>query len=128
MCGITGFLLDDPRPDREALSRTLTRMTTVLHHRGPDDSGVWTDGLCGLGHTFRGRSDTEVIIEGYRAWGIDVVRRLRGMFAIALWDAGRRRLFLIRDRVGKKPLVYARRNGTVLFGSEIKALLCWPGV
>src|SRR5262249_49729662 len=51
-----------------------------------------------------------------------------GMFAIALWDATERRLFLIRDRVGKKPLVYSQHNGAVLFGSEIKALLCWPGV
>lgn len=80
------------------------------------------------GHRFRTQSDTEVIIEGYRAWGTDVVHRLRGMFAIALYDAGKDRLWLVRDRVGKKPLVYGVFDGTLLFGSEIKSILRWPGV
>src|SRR5262249_20041837 len=90
--------------------------------------GELRDELARLGHSFRSRSDTEVILAGYRQWGIDVVRRLHGMFAIALWDAGERRLFLIRDRAGKKPLLYARRNGAVTFASEAKAILCWPGM
>src|SRR5262249_6668313 len=122
MCGLTGFLLDHPRRDREALSRTLGKMTAVMSYRGPDDRSVWTDGLCGLGHarlwimdrgpagrqpmaggagrvhvvcngeiynflelrdelarlghSFRSRSDTEVILAGYRQWGIDMVLRL----------------------------------------------------
>ncbi|MBI4138643.1 asparagine synthase (glutamine-hydrolyzing) [Candidatus Uhrbacteria bacterium] len=67
-------------------------------------------------------SDTEVILEGYRAWGDDVVKRLRGMFAFAIWDAPRKRLLLARDRIGKKPLFYARTtSGDFLFASEIKA-------
>ena len=80
------------------------------------------------GHRFRTNSDTEVIIEGYLAWGTDVVHRLRGMFAIALYDAGRDRLVLLRDRIGKKPLCYGIFDGTLVFGSEIKSILRWPGV
>ena len=84
--------------------------------------------LSGLGHRFRTQSDTEVIIEGYKRWGIGVLERLRGMFAFAIWDAKARRLVLARDRVGKKPLYYCRHDGMLLFASEIKALLAWPGV
>jgi asparagine synthase (glutamine-hydrolysing) len=80
------------------------------------------------GHAFRTNSDTEVIVEGYRAWGTDVVHRLRGMFAIALFDTAQDQLVLIRDRVGKKPLCYGVFDGTLVFGSEIKSILRWPGV
>ena len=83
--------------------------------------------LTGLGHTFVSTSDTEVILRGYAQWGEGVVRRLRGMFAFAIWDAGRNRLLLARDRLGQKPLNYAWCGSTLLFGSEIKALLRWPG-
>ncbi|HYV18315.1 MAG TPA: asparagine synthase (glutamine-hydrolyzing) [Verrucomicrobiae bacterium] len=79
--------------------------------------------LQGLGRTFRTRSDTEVILEGYRQWGPDVFPMLHGMFAIALWDAGARRLHLVRDRFGKKPIFYSDRNGEVVFASELHALL-----
>jgi asparagine synthase (glutamine-hydrolysing) len=75
------------------------------------------------GHRFRSRSDTEVIVEGYRAWGEDVVPRLDGMFALGIWDAKQRRLVLARDRAGKKPLYYAYRGHELRFGSEIKALV-----
>ncbi len=84
--------------------------------------------LIARGHSFRSRSDTEVIVEGYRAWGERVVERLRGMFAFALWDARARRLLLARDRLGQKPLYYRQAGGLFLFGSEIKAVLAWPGV
>jgi len=75
------------------------------------------------GCIFRTHSDTEVILEAYETFGEDCVQRLRGMFAFAIWDARRGRLFLARDRLGIKPLYYARREREFLFASEIKALL-----
>lgn len=76
-----------------------------------------------LGRRFHTRSDTEVVLQGYQHWGIDVVRRLNGMFAIALWDAPRETLYLARDRVGKKPLFYRDGDGEVVFASEVRALI-----
>jgi asparagine synthase (glutamine-hydrolysing) len=80
------------------------------------------------GRAFRTRSDTEVILQAYVAWGEACVERLRGMFAFAIWDAAQRRLFLARDRLGKKPLYYWHRGHLFLFASEPKALLCHPAV
>ena len=75
------------------------------------------------GRVFRTQSDTEVILRGYLQWGIDVIRRLNGMFAIALWDARQETLYLARDRVGKKPLYYRDGDGEVAFASEVRALV-----
>jgi asparagine synthase (glutamine-hydrolysing) len=81
------------------------------------------------GHSFRTDSDTEVIIEAWRAWGEGCVERLRGMFVFAIWDERERSLFLARDRLGVKPLYYAELgDGRVIFGSELKALLAFPGL
>lgn len=85
--------------------------------------------LADAGHPCRSRSDTEVIIRAWEAWGPDCVDRLRGMFAFALWDGGSETLFMARDRLGKKPLYYSTlANGLVIFGSELKALMCHPGL
>ncbi|MBX9775411.1 MAG: asparagine synthase (glutamine-hydrolyzing) [Xanthobacteraceae bacterium] len=174
MCGISGFLwLGSGRPPFD-IDQRLRGMIAPLRHRGPDDQGVWNDGVCGLAHarlsiidltpgghqpmgsadgrvwisfngeiynfkelraelqakgySFRSQSDTEVIIYGYLAWGERVVDRLRGMFAFALWDAADQKLLLVRDRLGKKPLCYARVGDALVFGSEIKAILAWPQV
>ena len=81
-----------------------------------------------LGYAFRSRGDAEVIANGWHAWGPRVFGRLRGMFALALWDRRSRKLILARDRLGKKPLYYAPTPQGLLFGSEIKALLTWPGL
>lgn len=75
------------------------------------------------GHHFVTQSDTEVILRAYEVYGEECVDKLRGMFAFAIWDNNRRRLFLARDRLGIKPLYYAVTGGEVLFGSEIKAIL-----
>ncbi len=84
--------------------------------------------LIACGHEFRTRSDTETIVHAYEQWGPDCLTRFRGMFAFALWDARRERLFLARDRYGKKPLFIHEAEGLLLFASEIKAILTFPGV
>lgn len=79
--------------------------------------------LSAAGHTWRGHSDTEVILAAFEAWGVGAaVRRFVGMFAMAVWDRQERALTLIRDRLGKKPLFVYRQDGLILFGSELKAL------
>ena len=83
--------------------------------------------LLALGHRFRTNSDTEVLIEAYRAWQLDAVRRLRGMFGFALWDEDEQRLILARDAFGKKPLFLAELQGVLLFGSEIEPIVQFPG-
>ena len=76
-----------------------------------------------LGHRYHTKSDTETIVHAYEQWGDDAVDRFRGMFAFAIWDCRRRRLLLVRDRLGIKPLYWARVGSILLFGSEVKALL-----
>jgi asparagine synthase (glutamine-hydrolysing) len=80
-------------------------------------------GLETAGHRYRTRSDTETIVHAYEQWGDDCVHRFRGMFAFGLWDARKRRLLLVRDRLGVKPLYWARAGTRLLFASEIKAIL-----
>jgi asparagine synthase (glutamine-hydrolysing) len=85
--------------------------------------------LVALGHVFHTRSDTEVIVHGWEAWGEACVERFRGMFAFALWDRNRETLFLARDRLGVKPLFYAfLPDGKFIFGSELKSLLAHGGL
>ena len=176
MCGIAGFV--DVRHPEEAQQsmQTAVAMASRLRHRGPDDSGVWTDPSAGialahrrlgildvspsghqpmvsanarfvlvyngeiynhaelraqlqsLGYAFRGHSDTEVLVEACAEWGVEgTLRKLRGMFAFALWDRAYRTLTLARDRLGIKPLFWARFGGLFLFASELKGLLAHPG-
>jgi asparagine synthase (glutamine-hydrolysing) len=149
----------------------VRRMADALHHRGPDDSGVWVDDSAGLalgfrrlsiidlsslghqpmvsrsgrtviiyngevynhrelraeleaaGTEFRSESDTEVILEACEKWGVDATAtRLIGMFAFAVWDRSDQTLTLVRDRLGIKPLYWGNLGGTIVFGSELKAL------
>jgi asparagine synthase (glutamine-hydrolysing) len=100
-----------------------------------EDGGVWVvyngeiynhpdlrEELQRRGHRFRTRCDTEVLVHGYEEWGEAFVERLNGCFAFGLWDAGRRRLVLGRDRVGIRPMFWTRHEGRLLFASELKAL------
>ena len=169
MCGIVGVLDLKKTPDR----RLIERMTTIMHHRGPDGAGyhiegpvalghrrlsiidlsggaqplcnedgtVWItfngeiynflelrDELIDKGHRFKTRSDTETIVHAWEEWGGDCPKKLRGMFAFAVWDARKGQLFLARDRLGKKPLYYTTDGSRFVFASEIKALAQDPDV
>src|SRR6266513_2506534 len=133
MCGIAGFA-GWPFGDEEA-ARTVRTMCDAIVHRGPDDSGYFVAPEVALGmrrlsiidvaggHRFRTRSDTETIVHLYEDMGADFVARLRGMFAIALWDARTKRLVLARDRVGIKPLSYWLAPDGIAFCSELRSLL-----
>jgi asparagine synthase (glutamine-hydrolysing) len=110
-------------------------------HQPMARNGVWTvhngeiynfreirKRLTEKGHPFESASDTEVILEGYHEWGLDVVQEFRGMFATAIWDSTRRELHLLRDRAGVKPLYYYKDDRRLIFASEMRAILRHPVV
>jgi asparagine synthase (glutamine-hydrolysing) len=127
-----------------SLGATRLRIVDIQHGDQPMHSadGVWTIVFNGeiynhralraelrdLGHHFRTQCDTEVVLESYLAWGRDAFRRLRGMFAIGLWNEQERRLLLARDPMGIKPLYYRRHEGELFFGSELKCFFVHPEV
>ena len=82
--------------------------------------------LEGMGYQFKTNGDTETIVHGYEAWGTGVFERLRGMFAIAIWDAKEKQLVLARDIFGIKPLYYQHEGNRLIWGSEIKSFLAHP--
>lgn len=84
--------------------------------------------LVKAGYAFKTRTDTEVIIALYQSEGVDCLKKLNGMFAIAIWDKAKEELFLARDRIGKKPLYYYNNEKDFIFASEIKAILAVPGI
>jgi asparagine synthase (glutamine-hydrolysing) len=174
MCGFIGLLEHNCRAPGQLID-TAALMADTIKHRGPDDSGLWSDESVGialgfrrlaiidlssaghqpmhsasgrytivfngeiynfkdlrreledLGHRFRGHSDTEVILTGIEQWGVQkAVERFVGMFAIALWNRNERKLVLIRDRLGIKPLYYGWVGQSFLCGSELKAICAYP--
>ena len=80
------------------------------------------------GHVFKTNSDTETLVHAYEQWGVEAVKKFRGMFAFAIWDEKKQQLFMARDRLGKKPLYYSFQNKSIVFGSELKVILETPGV
>src|SRR3989304_3682255 len=84
--------------------------------------------LLDLGYRFKSKTDTEVVLNAYLAWGESCLSYFNGMFAIAIWDRQDKTLFLARDRIGIKPLFYTQTDHVFLFGSEIKSILCWDKI
>lgn len=176
MCSIAGiiYLSKDGEERRAYGSAALERMMRALHHRGPDDRGMWlapekeraTIGLANTrlaiidlspaGHQpmldeeagvcltyngeiynfmdvreelsadarkWRSHTDTEVVLRAYERWGVECLKKFRGMFALALWDEGSGELLLARDQLGIKPLYYYQSEELFIFASEIRALL-----
>ncbi len=134
-----GFLLDE---NVGLAMRRLSIIDVKTGHQpiGNETSDIWIvfNGeiynhqqlrvqLEGKGHHYRTRSDTETIVHLYEEYGLRCVEHLRGMFAFAIWDRRKRVLFCARDRMGIKPFYYRWDGSTFLFGSEIKAILAYPG-
>lgn len=167
MCGLCGFTGQIARKDE-----IIKSMTDVITHRGPDSSGVYTDGdiamgfrrlsiidlsgggqpiynedktfvlmfngeiynykqlreiLIAKGHKFATETDSEVLVHGFEEWHEDLLNKLRGMFAFAVWNRKDKSLFLARDFFGIKPMYYTESGDNFLFASEIKSLLEFPG-
>jgi len=115
--------------DLESGGQPMVRDGVALAFNGEAyDFAALREQLRAKGHPFTTRSDTEVVLRAYLEWGEEFPERVHGMFALALWDARRRKLILARDRLGKKPLYYFAQGARVLFGSELKALLAHGGV
>lgn len=170
MCGIAGRICSNSSNNQAIVKRMCDRII----HRGPDDEGMFSEGIVALGqrrlsiidlrqsataplsnedgtvwtvfngeiynfqtlrkqlevlgHVFRTRTDTEVIVHAYEEWGVHCFEKLEGMFAIAVWDKKEQSCVLARDRLGKKPLMYARTSQSLVFASEIQALLAAPEI
>ena len=101
---------------------------TIVYNGELYNTAELRDNLIRMGYVFKSHSDTEVFLVGYMALGIEFVKELNGIFSFAIWDESNRTLLLARDRFGVKPLFYTIQDGTLIFGSEIKALLQYPGV
>ena len=117
----------DPTGGKQPMELTHGAEHYVLVYNGElyNSDEIRTE-LLHLGHVFIGHSDTEVVLRAYTHWGGKCVERFNGIFAFAVWEEGRKRLFLARDRIGVKPLFYAQQAGGILFASEIKTVLEHP--
>src|SRR3982751_2982393 len=115
--------------DLESGAQPMVRDGVALAFNGEAyDFAPLRDELRAKGHPFTTRSDTEVVLRAYLEWGEAFPEHVHGMFAVALWDARRRKLVLARDRLGKKPLYYWVRGSRIAFASELKALLAHGAV
>jgi asparagine synthase (glutamine-hydrolysing) len=113
----------DPRPEADQPMANEAGDIWICYNGEVYDWAGAAAELKALGYTFRNRSDTEFILHAYEAWGIDCIARLRGMFAFTILDLGRRTVWLARDRMGLKPLVYASFDGCLAFGSTVRSVL-----
>ncbi len=113
----------DPRPIADQPMQNDTGDIWICYNGEVYDWAVDAEELTKLGAVFRTRSDTEFILRAYEAWGIDMLPRLRGMFAIAILDLRLKKLWLVRDRMGLKPMVYSLIDGNLAFGSTVRSVL-----
>ena len=113
----------DPRPQADQPMSNDAGDVWICYNGEVYDWAAAAAELKALGYTFRNRSDTEFILHAYEAWGIDCIARLRGMFAFTILDLKRRTAWLVRDRMGLKPLVYASFDGRLAFGSTVRSVL-----
>jgi len=113
----------DPRPEADQPMANEARDIWISYNGEVYDWAAAAAELKALGYRFRNRSDTEFILHAYEAWGIGCLARLRGMFAFTILDLRRRTAWLVRDRMGLKPLVYAAFDGNLAFGSTVRSVL-----
>ncbi|MDD4850196.1 MAG: asparagine synthase (glutamine-hydrolyzing) [Gemmiger sp.] len=119
----------DVENGRQPMQLSQGKRGYVLVYNGElYNTGELREELRGAGHRFTGHSDTEVLLHAYAQWGEACVEKLNGIFAFAVWEKHTKRLFLARDRMGVKPLFYARRGQNLIFASELKTLLCHPAI
>ena len=118
----------DPSPAGAQPMSDAARHCVITHNGEIYNFRELRQELRDKGYSFRSETDTEVLLAGYLAWGEELPPRLNGIFAFALWDSKTRTLFLVRDRIGVKPLFYSIQDGVLRFASEIKALLEDPAV
>jgi asparagine synthase (glutamine-hydrolysing) len=119
----------DPKGGRQPMMAARGRENYILVYNGElYNTEDIRQLLINKGYTFKGWSDTEVLLKAYIEWGEKCLQKLNGIFAFAIWDAQQEKLFLARDRIGVKPLFYYQKGGSFLFASEIKAILAHPRV
>ena len=121
----TRLSIIDPRPEADQPMGNLSGEVWISYNGEVYDWAADAELLRAAGYRFRTRSDTEFILHAYEHWGIDFVSRLRGMFAMAILDQRERAVYVIRDRLGLKPVVYAHRSDGFAFASTVRALLPW---
>ena len=119
----------DPEKGRQPMTLSWAGETYVLVYNGElYNTEELRRELVKKGHQFEGHSDTEVVLHAYAQWGAECAERFNGIYAFAVWEQGRKRLFLARDRIGVKPLFFKLHQGGLLFASEIKTILTYPTV
>ena len=116
----------DPEGGRQPMTALADDEYTIVYNGELYNASQLRRELENLGHVFEGNSDTEVLLRSYVQWGEDCVPKLNGIFAFAVWEKNKRKLFLARDRMGVKPLFFMEKDGALLFASEIKTILAHP--
>jgi asparagine synthase (glutamine-hydrolysing) len=115
----------DPDGGQQPISRIRDSNYTITYNGELYNTRELRDDLISKGWDFQTKTDTEVLLVGVIEYGVDFVKQVNGIFAFAIWDSGKKRLYLCRDRLGVKPLFYTQSNGAFVFGSELKALFAY---